>query len=252
MKNNQSYHRFDSKNYEFNSASKKGVYIIHGFSSTTYEVKELAEFLGDNGYHTIANNLPGHGTTVEECNRVQYQQWMDTIEQEIATLSTKCDKIFVIGNSMGAVLSLYIASIFPINGFVVGGTVLKFNNPFEINFLIPLLNRFIPIRKKKKVNKSTNVKFYGYKSYPLVALNQFRKMNKIVMLLLKKIKIPGLAIHSNSDRMSLKINLDILETHIKAKYLKKLIVEKAHHNLFDKNPDQKLIFNEVLQFLNSH
>ena len=25
-----------------------------------------------------------------------------------------------------------------------------------------------------------------------------------------------------------------------------------HHNMFDKSPDQKLIFNEVLQFLNSH
>ena len=37
--------RFDKNNYEFNASSKLGVYIIHGFSSTTYEVKDLAEFL---------------------------------------------------------------------------------------------------------------------------------------------------------------------------------------------------------------
>ena len=252
MKNNQTYKRFDVNNYEFNSSSKKGVYIIHGFSSTTYEVKELAEFLGNKGYHTVAKNLPGHGTTVEECNRVSYQHWMHKIEQDIAALSAKCEKIFVIGNSMGGVLSLYIASLFPINGFVVGGTVLKFKNPFEINFLVPLLHRLIPIRQKKKVNKNNNVKFYGYKSYPLVALNQFRKMNKIVIPLLKKIKTPGLAIHSKSDRMSLKMNLNILEKHIKPKYLEKLIVDKAHHNLFDENPDQKKIFNKILQFLNSN
>jgi len=42
--------RFDTKDYEFNKSSKLGVYIIHGFSSTTYETKQLAEFLGNNGF----------------------------------------------------------------------------------------------------------------------------------------------------------------------------------------------------------
>ena len=37
--------RFDSNNYEFNHNSKIGVYLIHGFSSSTYEMKLLAEFL---------------------------------------------------------------------------------------------------------------------------------------------------------------------------------------------------------------
>ena len=39
--------RFDTNNYEFNKSSEIGIYIIHGFSNTTYEVKELAHFLGD-------------------------------------------------------------------------------------------------------------------------------------------------------------------------------------------------------------
>ena len=46
--------RFDSNNYEFNKTSPLGVYLIHGFTNTTYEIKELAEFLGNHGYHTIA------------------------------------------------------------------------------------------------------------------------------------------------------------------------------------------------------
>ena len=35
----ESNYRFDPNNYEFNKNSKNGIYIIHGFSSTTYEVK---------------------------------------------------------------------------------------------------------------------------------------------------------------------------------------------------------------------
>ena len=37
---------FDTKNYEFNIESKDGVYIIHGFTNTTYETRDLAKYLG--------------------------------------------------------------------------------------------------------------------------------------------------------------------------------------------------------------
>ena len=244
--------RFDKNNYEFNASSKLGVYIIHGFSSTTYEVKDLAEFLSKNGYYTVANNLPGHGTSVNECNRIKYHQWIDKVKKDVAELSTKCEKVFVIGNSMGGVLALYLASLFPLNGFVAGGTVLKFKNHFTTNYIVPLICHFLPARSKNKVNKSNSVQFYGYESYPLKALNQFKKMNNKIIPLIKKIKAPGMLIHSRSDKMSIKENLDIIKHNATNKIIKTFYVERAHHNMFDKNPDQKLIFNEVLQFLNSH
>tara|TARA_Y100000590_G_scaffold19162_1_gene22708 strand:- start:746 stop:1267 length:522 start_codon:yes stop_codon:yes gene_type:complete len=146
--------RFDTNNYEYNKKSPMGVYIIHGFSNTTYEVRALAKFLGENGFHTVAKNLPGHGTTIEECNRVKYTDWINHVKQDIAELASQSKKIYVIGCSMGAVLSLYIASIFPINGLVVAGTVLKFKNPFEVNVLVPLFGRFVKI--SKKTNKIKN------------------------------------------------------------------------------------------------
>ena len=36
---------FDTNNYELNLSSKKGVMLIHGFSSTTHEMAPLAHFL---------------------------------------------------------------------------------------------------------------------------------------------------------------------------------------------------------------
>ena len=53
---------FDTKNYQFNTESKDGVYIIHGFTNSTYETRDLAEYLGNQGFYTHAINLPGHGT----------------------------------------------------------------------------------------------------------------------------------------------------------------------------------------------
>ena len=240
--------RFDTNNYEFNKSGSIGVYLIHGFSNTTYEIKELAEFLANNGFHTIANNLPGHGTNINECNKVKYKDWIDKVTQDVAMLASTSEKIYVIGCSMGAVLALYLASIFPLNGCIVGGTVLKFNNPFTVNYVVPLLHGIIK-KSNKPINYLPNIKFYGYEAYPLTALNEFRKLIKVVMKKISKITIPTLIIHSNADRMSVKENLEIVKNAIKSKQKKILIVEKSHHNLFDENPDQTIIFKEVLSFI---
>jgi len=240
--------RFDTNNYEFNTGGSIGVYLIHGFSNTTYEIKELAEFLANNGFHTIANNLPGHGTNINECNKVKYKDWIDKVTQDVAMLASTSEKIYVIGCSMGAVLALYLASIFPLNGCIVGGTVLKFRNHFTVSYVVPLLHRIVK-KSSKPINYLPNTKFYGYEAYPLTALNEFRKLIKVVMKKISKITIPTLIIHSNADRMSVKENLEIVKNAIKSKQKKILIVEKSHHNLFDENPDQTIIFKEVLSFI---
>ena len=248
-------YRFDEKNYEFNHNSKKGVYILHGFSSTTFEVKELAEFLGQKGFHTIANNLPGHGLTADDCNRIKYTDWFSHVKEDLAKLASKSDKLYIIGGSMGAVLSLYASGIFPINACIVGGTVLKFKNQFTVNVINRFLCRFVKIREKKKQASRelrNSIKFYGYKQYPLLALNEFRKMNNIVIKNLSKIKCPTLIIHSNNDRLSLKDNVELIYNNISSQTKEKMFVENSHHNLFDENPDQKKIFNKILKFLNEN
>ena len=118
--------QFDENNYEFNTESKNGIYLIHGFTNTTYEVKMLAEYLSKQGYHTVANNLPGHGTTIDECNRVKYTDWITAVEQDLAKLASTCDKIHVIGGSMGALLAVHLSTKFPINSVIIAAPVFKF------------------------------------------------------------------------------------------------------------------------------
>ena len=241
--------KFDTKNYEFNKGSKNSVYILHGFSSTTYEVKALAEFLGQNGYHTIAKNLPGHGTTVDECNRIKFKHWLDFVKEDIANLSSISDKTYVVGNSMGGVLSLFLASEFPLNGFIAGGTVLKFKRYFTTNFIVPLVCKIMKISKKKSPEAYKHIQFYGYPEYPLVALNEYRKMINMVLPKIKNIKIPGLLIHSYADRMSVMDNINMIKQRLTIKKIDTVFVKKAHHNMFDNNPDQNLIVNRILKFL---
>ncbi|MBC8198102.1 MAG: alpha/beta fold hydrolase [Candidatus Marinimicrobia bacterium] len=247
--------RIDLNDYEFNEESKLGCYIIHGFSSSTYETKELAEFLGENGYHTLTRNLPGHGTDVDECNRVKYQDWLSFIEQDIADLSNKVDKICVIGMSMGGALALHIASLFPVECMISAAPVIVFKKPLKLKYLNSVLCTFIPTISKASFYPKDirdDLTFFGYDQYPMIALNEFRKMNKGILDSLNKIKCPTLLLHSNKDETSLPENIEIIKNKINSKIILTKYYDNATHNIFVKSNDQKNIFNDVLLFLQEY
>ena len=243
---------FDEKNYDLNLESKKGVMIIHGFSSTTFETHPLAQFLSRKGFRVSARNLPGHGTTVEDCNATKYTDWLRFVEENLAELSAECDDLYVVGLSMGGVLGLHLASLFPINKLVLGATVLNFKEPFKVNYIVPLVNRFIVKQKKiKKFTKNQHKRYSGYDYYPLIALNEFRKLNNYVIKRLKRVKCPTLYVHSKADKLSVPSNVDLVMNNISSEIKNKLIVENASHHLFYDSQDKEQIFNCIYDFINN-
>ena len=230
------FKRFVRNSYELNKNSKKGVLIIHGFSSSTYETLPLGEFLSDKGFRVSIPNLPGHGTTVEDCNEVKNQQ------NRVRT---------AIGLSMGAVLSLYAAGLFPINKVICCATVLNFRNPFVIHYMIPILNRIIVKQKKlTTAAKQANKRYSGYDYYPLTALNEFRKLNNYVKRRLNRVKCPILCVHSNADKLSIPSNVDLILDNTSSEIKEKLIVDYASHHLFYDSEDKDLIFKTIYNFIN--
>ena len=242
---------FSTENYDLNPKSKKGIMLIHGFASTTYEVSHLAKFLEKHGFRVVLDNLPGHGTTIEDCNSTKYQEWISFAEKRFAEISIDCDEVCVIGFSMGAILGLHLASLFPVDKLVIAAPVMSFKSPFKVNVLVRLLNKIVTKQKKGKQQSGlkTIANYSGYDHYPLTALNEFRKMNDFVYKRLSLIDCPLLYVHSNSDRVSLSKNIDIILNQINSSQKDKLIVEEAHHHLFYKNPDQELIFNTIYNFI---
>ena len=239
---------FDKKSYDLNKDSNRGVLILHGFSSTTYETLPLAEFLSKRGFRAVAPNLPGHGTTVEDCNSKKFQDWLDFVDVKLAELSSECDEVSVVGLSMGAVLSLYLATFFPMNKLIVCATVLKFKNPYVVNLLIPLVNKFLK-QRKKPFKKNPHKNWSGYDHYPLTALNEFRKLNQYVSKKLSKVTCPTLYIHSTNDRLSNYENVNFVMDNISAKAKEKLIVKDASHHLFYESKDKNTIFESINSFL---
>ena len=245
--------KFDVNNYQFNKESRDGIYIIHGFTNTTYEVKELAIYLSKQGYYTRADNLPGHGTSPEDCNRCKYSDWIEFVEQGMAEMISRCDNIYVIGISMGSVLAMHASALFPLNAAVFASTALQFKNNFNVRIMTPLFHRLLPYRLKEKIFPKDlwdTMEFMGYDVWPLTAVNEMRKLTNKVRAILPIIKCPALVIHSEADILSLQSNISLVYDTIASKNKEKLIVKNANHNLFTSNPDQQIIFQNIIKFFN--
>ena len=246
---------FSTKNYDFNPKSKKGVMLIHGFASTTYEVSHLAKFLEKHGFRVVLDNLPGHGTTIEDCNSTKYQEWLNSVEKGIAEMYSKCDKVIVIGVSMGGVLSLHLGSLFPLDGIISASALFKFKNEFNVRFINRIFNKIKKtVPKKSTFNpdlvKAQNIQFYGYNHYPLCALNEMRKMIDKVKLTLKNISSPLLLIHSTIDQTAPFENLEIIKQELTISDLETLVVNETGHNIYDTDKnDKKVIFDKIDQFI---
>ena len=255
MSNKEYTSRFDTNNYSFNKDAKLGIYLIHGFSSTTYEVRELAKYLANQGYQVRADNLPGHGTTIADCNATSYQEWLSFTEQKIASMYSVCDKVIVIGVSMGAVLALHLGTIFPLEGIVAASAVFKFKNEFDVMVLTRLFHRFKKYIPKKSTFHPDQLKvlhsrFYGYRHYPLSAVNEMRKMVDKVKPKLPKISSPILLIKSIIDHTAKFENHLIIKKLLTTKKLNTLILNNTGHNIFDTKSDEKTqIFSSVDNFI---
>src|SRR5215471_1276337 len=79
--------------------------------STPYQVRSLGDYLAWQGLTVMGIRLPGHGTTLDELEHTTAQQWLTAIDHGIDQLQQRCEHIFLIGNSLGGILTLAIAAL---------------------------------------------------------------------------------------------------------------------------------------------
>jgi carboxylesterase len=188
-----------------------GILLIHGFTATTAEVRLLADNLYKQGFTIHAPLLPGHGVTPNELNKTTYQNWIETVEEAYSILRHKCSNIFIAGESMGALLSLYLAE----KHKEIAG-VICYSPAISVHYLwVSLFARYF-MSEIPKTGPSDTLPWKGYKVNPTRASSELYKLQKIVKNDLEKIKQPVCVFIGGKDiRISPKSGEYILD-HIKS------------------------------------
>jgi len=184
----------------FWQAGPTGVLLVHGYTATTAEVRLLGEYLHERGYTVAGPLLPGHRTTPEDMNRCRWQDWMGAVEQAYRQIAGRCERVFIGGESMGAVLALYAASEHPeAVGLLLYAPALlvRPSRMLLVRFLAP----FVPyVKKPIRPPTAADDRWQGYSVNPLRAAAQLNRLQQEARRRLPRLHQPVLVVQGRLDQ----------------------------------------------------
>ncbi|MFC7287804.1 alpha/beta hydrolase [Herminiimonas glaciei] len=87
-----------------------GVLLIHGLTGTPNEMRLLGKGLHRAGYTVYGMQLAGHCGSADDLIATSWEDWYESVRVAADFLRTRVDRMFVMGLSMGALLSLKLAA----------------------------------------------------------------------------------------------------------------------------------------------
>jgi carboxylesterase len=126
----------------FHRGNEVGCLVVHGFMATPAEVGWLGDALAEVGYTVYVPRLTGHGFMPEDMVRMRWHDWYAQVLDAYYVLKQQCERIYVIGHSMGGLLGTLLASEHEIDALVVTASPFTVANrvmPFAkwIKFVLP-------------------------------------------------------------------------------------------------------------------
>lgn len=247
---------FLNKSFYFTGTNGKAVLLIHGWTSTPYEVRRAGMFLNENGYTVSAPMLRGHGTVPKDLENVKWTDWLGDVTKIYEDLKKNHDKVYIGGTSIGANLAIILAKNRP----DVAGIILM-----AMPYKIRLENMVICFAKILSFFKKYSKKFYpptfghsttitrviSYQTYPVKSALEVFELIKITRKEIGKVKQPCFMLQSTSDHIAARGNLEIIYQNIGSKLKKKKYIKRAYHTFISDIKNEN-VFQEILEFINEN
>ena len=215
--------------------NKPGCLLIHGFTGAPKEMRWMAEYLNQQGFSCLGVRLTGHATRPEDMIRSRYTDWMASVEDGYHLLSGITDRIYLVGLSMGGILSLLMSTKLDVVGVVAMST------PYQIPVNYPawvlrLLSKFVPYQPKDKeepgatwFDKAAYAEHVSYPQNPVRSGAELQLLLSEMRAALPKVSVPVLLIHSKNDTYVLPENMEHIYADLTTPDKTKLYVTEAGH-----------------------
>lgn len=246
----------------FKKKSNKAFLLVHGLTSSTQEMEELSSHLYSRNYTVLATLLKGHNTTPSDLKDTEWGDWYSSVEEDLNFLSTQCNKIFVVGLSIGATLSMHLTAkkrLSNIKGLILLSPAIFYVNPFaKLTPLVKYIKKYkvknysnyYPERKQAYYDIADEKALQGriaYKKAPISSIASALDLINIVKKEIKDIQVPTLIIHSLKDHTIKVQSSRYIYDNLNLKEKRLVFVKKSGHVL-TVDFDKKKIFKEIFDF----
>jgi carboxylesterase len=108
--------------------STKSLLIVHGLAASPYQTRDLALFLSEKNITIYSIRLTGHGTNIFDLEKSSYNDWYNDVKKAYDLLKSKDKQVYVLGVSVGALLTLNLAEQETPDGIIVIAPSLELKN----------------------------------------------------------------------------------------------------------------------------
>ena len=240
---------------------ERGVLCLHGFSGTPFEIRYLGEELHAKGFSVSAPLLAGHGTKLEDLHHITWPQWMESVTEAFLELRQQCQRVAVVGQSLGGVLTLELATRFPgeIDALATLATPLWLSTlntvlvrAFQRN---PMLSRLVKnVPKLKGSDVRCPIAKRDNPSYPSMSTKgvlQVHALMEEVIEKLQEVHAPLLTMHASQDHTAPVECAQYIQSHVSSIIKEMHILSRSYH-LIAIDVEKEIVAAEVSTFFEKH
>ncbi len=212
-----------------------GVLVLHGFTSDVHCVDPLVPHLDAEDLPYRLPILRGHGTKYQDMEGVGNRDWYEDGENALLDLYRECEKVLVVGLSMGGLVALELAARHrdKVCGVVSVAAALKFQDPLA--FLTPVLAKFVKFWPSPDAYHDDACRKRENRNYPKFATSSFASLweySQKMPHLLSFVKAPIVILETKKDNVVAPVAASIIHAKVSSKDKNLVWFEKSGHEMF--------------------
>ena len=225
-----------------------GVLVLHGFTGSPQSMRPLAVRFAEAGHSVELPVLPGHGTTIDDLVPTRFDDWYQAAAAAYADLEARCQRVVVVGLSMGGTLATILAvehepaALVLINPQVAAPpeTVIDVVKGLAAEGVATIPGIGGDIAKE-------NTEELAYAATPVLALVSFIERCQSLVGELDRITCPVLLFTSPQDHVVDPVSSDVLASGVSGP-VERVTLERSFH-VATLDHDAKLIEDRAVAFV---
>jgi carboxylesterase len=219
---------------------RAGALLLHGFTSTPWEVRPIGDALHEAGYEVSAPVLPGHGTLPRDLDTVDEDDWLRAAREGLDALTSR--PRLVVGSSMGGLLALLLA---PALEFFGSGKVVieaAARGAARAGWAIPkgAQGGDIGDPEARKLNPT-------YPSLPTLGMASLERLRRRAIARLSDVTCPVLVAHGGGDRTIHPVASSMVARGVRSPLVERHLFPRSRH-ILGVDADRDDVAEAVLSF----
>ena len=225
-----------------------GILLLHGFTGTPADMRDLALCLADAGFRVANVRLAGHAAGEEALAATRWPDWWESVLTAYLSLRSECRRVLVCGLSIGGTLALKLCAQYPVAGAMMLATPLFLNG--ALLPLVPLLSlvvRFRPHGPPSVLDPEARALQPDVGRTPLSSLASSCALMRHVNDLLPQVTCPLLLVYSRCDHVVPFANMNHIATRVGSRNVRTHVLTRSDH-VITVDYDREEVRKRVLEF----